>query len=437
MPNYKPKLKLQSPPRLFKSVYFPRLPLQSFLIIPFVIQLFAAVGLVGYLSFKNGEKVVGVLADRVIVRTNAEVSRYLDAYLSIPHRISQINADAIRLGLLNTKDRYTIAKYFWHQMQTYDLSYISLNLSTGEQVGAGRYDGKTVVIDDVVPPSPDRPNNTTTYSTDAQGNRTKVIATGPWDTFSQPNYTAPIKAGKPIWIPISPYYAPEYPPYIAASAGQPVYDAKQKMIGTIGAEIHLSKLSDYLRNIDIGEGGSIFIIERDGSLIANSAIDQPFVVENQTINRLKATHSTNPIIRGIALELADRFHEFQGIHAPQKLNIQLSDHTYYTYVTPWRDRHGLSWLVILSIPERQFMAQIHTNTRVTILLCFVALGGAIAIGIFTTRWINKPLKALTIASQAMTAINYLEYHPETTIKTTIETNIQNKSPSEQPLISHH
>lgn len=375
---------------------------------PFVIQIVAAVGLVGYLSFKNGEKVVGVLADRVIVRTNAEVRRYLDAYLSIPHKISQINADAIRLGLLDVKDRNTIAKYFWYQMQSYDLSYISLNLNTGEQVGAGRYDGKTVVIDDVVPPSPDRPNNTTTYLTDQQGNRTRIIATGPWDTFSQPNYTAPIKAGKPIWIPITPYYAPEYPPYIAASAGQPVYDQNQKLIGTIGAEIHLSKLSDYLRNIDIGEGGQIFIIERDGSLIANSAIEQPFFVKDQTIHRLKATESPNPIVKGIAQQLSRQFQGFQAIQATKKLNIRLDNTTYYTRVIPWRDRYGLSWLVVMSIPERQFMAQIYANTQITVFLCFVALTGAITIGFFTTRWINRPLRILTAASQSMVITNMIE-----------------------------
>ena len=30
------------------------LPLQFVLVVPFVLQIFAAVGLVGYLSFKNG-----------------------------------------------------------------------------------------------------------------------------------------------------------------------------------------------------------------------------------------------------------------------------------------------------------------------------------------------------------------------------------------------
>lgn len=33
-----------------------RLPLQAVLVVPFVVQIFAAVGLVGYLSFRNGQQ---------------------------------------------------------------------------------------------------------------------------------------------------------------------------------------------------------------------------------------------------------------------------------------------------------------------------------------------------------------------------------------------
>ncbi|NES80361.1 MAG: hypothetical protein F6K10_02240 [Moorea sp. SIO2B7] len=39
-----------------------QIPLQTVLVVPFVIQIFATVGLVGYLSFRNGQKVVEDLA---------------------------------------------------------------------------------------------------------------------------------------------------------------------------------------------------------------------------------------------------------------------------------------------------------------------------------------------------------------------------------------
>ena len=125
------------------------------LILPFVLQIFGAVGLVGYLSFKNGQKAVNELADQLMDRTNNIVDQHLNSYLSIPHRVNQINAHAIQMGLLNVRvgaarrrHRKTVGKYFWKQMQAYDLTYIGIGLTTGEGTGAARYDGKIVTIDD-------------------------------------------------------------------------------------------------------------------------------------------------------------------------------------------------------------------------------------------------------------------------------------------------
>ncbi len=70
-------------------------------------------------------------------------------------------------------------------------------------------------------------------------------------------------------------------------------------------------------------------------------------------------------------------------------------------VTPWRDRYGLDWLVVVVVPESDFMAQINANTRTTILLCLVALAIAILVGLITSRWIAKPIQGLNKAAAAI------------------------------------
>jgi hypothetical protein len=40
------------------------IPLRLILVVPFVLQIFAAVGLVGFLSFRNGQKAVNDLANQ-------------------------------------------------------------------------------------------------------------------------------------------------------------------------------------------------------------------------------------------------------------------------------------------------------------------------------------------------------------------------------------
>nr|WP_306557563.1 hypothetical protein [Nostoc sp. 'Peltigera malacea cyanobiont' DB3992] len=162
-------------------------PLQIVLIVPFLIQIFAAVSLVGYLSFKNGQRAVNDLAEQVIDRTSDVLDEHLKSYLSIPQTLNQINADAIRRGLLDVRvggaHRQTLGKYFWDQMQAYDLTYIGIGLTTGEGLGAARYDGKTITIDDW---TAKLPNNTSTYATDNQGNRTQINTQWTWNNFTEP-----------------------------------------------------------------------------------------------------------------------------------------------------------------------------------------------------------------------------------------------------------
>ncbi|HEY9806843.1 MAG TPA: cache domain-containing protein, partial [Candidatus Obscuribacterales bacterium] len=375
------------------------LPLQLVLIIPFILQIFGAVGLVGYLSFKNGQKAVNELADQLMERTSHSVDQHLDAYLSIPHKIIQINADAIQMGLLDVRDRETVAKYFWRQMQAYDLSYIGIGLTTGEEAGAGRYDGKTVTVDDWTNKPP---NNCYTYATDNQGNRTKLMTVYDWDNFSMTWYTEPMKAGKPVWSRIYTWNYPGYP-YIVASAGRPIYDRNNQLLGMVGADIHLLKLSDFLRNMEASHAGQVFILERSGLLIANSGTEKPFTLVKDEIQRLPAIASPNSAVRGVTQKLKQQFGDFRSITKTQKIKFDLEGELQYVRVAPWRDQYGLDWLVVVSVPENVFMAQINANNRTTVLLCLGALAIASVLGVFTSRWITRPILRLNRATEDMAA----------------------------------
>jgi hypothetical protein len=102
-----------------------KMPLRATLIIPFVVQIFAAVGLTGYLSFKNGQKAVNTMAVQVQGEVNLRVQQYLNTYLATPHQINQINLDAYRLGLLDLKNFRATGQYFWRQMRVFNVGYIS------------------------------------------------------------------------------------------------------------------------------------------------------------------------------------------------------------------------------------------------------------------------------------------------------------------------
>ncbi|RCJ23496.1 histidine kinase [Nostoc sp. ATCC 43529] len=383
------------------------LPLQIVLVVPFVIQIFAAVSLVGYLSFKNGQRAVNDLAEQLIDRTSNVVDEHLKSYLAVPQTLNQINADAIRNGILDVragaaglKHRETVGKYFWDQMQVYNLTYIGIGLTTGEGVGVARYDHKTITIDDWTSKPP---NNVYTYATDHRGNRTHLNTRWNWKNSEQSWYTQPIAAGKPIWTKILVENFPTGP-YIAASASRPIYDSQNRLLGMIACDIHLLKLGDFLRSLDISQSGRVFLLERDGTLIATSGTEKPFNLINQKIKRLRAIDSADPIIKKVARHLQN-FNGFESIREDADFKLELEGKRYFVDVLPWRDEYGLDWLLVLSVPENEFMAQINANTQTAIALCFAALIVASVMGVFTSHWIVRPILRLNRASKAMASGN--------------------------------
>ncbi|MGV0106291.1 histidine kinase [Nostoc sp. DSM 114160] len=79
---------------------------------------------------------------------------------------------------------------------------------------------------------------------------------------------------------------------------------------------------------------------------------------------------------------------------------------HFVHVLPWRDKYGLNWLMVVSVPENTFMSQINANTRTTIALCFGALVVASVMGVFTSHWIVRPILRLSWASEAMAFGNF-------------------------------
>ncbi|EKV03226.1 hypothetical protein Lepto7375DRAFT_5510 [Leptolyngbya sp. PCC 7375] len=145
-----------------------RLRLRTTLVLPFVLQIVAAVGLVGYVSFWNGQKAVQSLANKLVEEIEDQVAQYLDNYTSVPHQINQVNLDAIDLGILNLEDFDAMGRYFWRQLKVFDVGYINFGNEQEAFIGAERLDDGSLMIHEA--PIADV-NQFSSYTTDAEGNR--------------------------------------------------------------------------------------------------------------------------------------------------------------------------------------------------------------------------------------------------------------------------
>jgi hypothetical protein len=70
-------------------------------IVPFVSLIFIAVGLVGFLSLRNGQKAVNELAEQLLTRTNQLVTQHLESYLTASKNLVRLDAAALENGTLD------------------------------------------------------------------------------------------------------------------------------------------------------------------------------------------------------------------------------------------------------------------------------------------------------------------------------------------------
>ena len=165
----------------------------------------------------------------------------------------------------------------------------------------------------------------------------------------------------------------------------------------------IEEISGFLRTIDI-QAGTVFIMERDQTLVATSSLTQnPNQPSQNTKDQklLKAIDSPNLQISGAAKYLRDRNVNLANIRQAEQFEFEINGDRQSVQVTPISDRNGLDWLIVVVIPESDFMADIQANRVWTILLCGIALLVATGVSIITTRWIVAPILRISRASKAI------------------------------------
>lgn len=387
---------------LLKTLLSVHLPLRIVLILMLVVQIGGAVGLVGYLSFRNGQKAVNELATQLRSEITARIEQELRGYFETPHEINRLNASAFKLGLLDVRNAAFGESLLYQQMRiapTVALVYCG-GAQNGEFFGVLRspQDGSLQLTYS----NPSTNSIRQYYGLDVRGQRTYLLSEADrlYDSRQRPWYTAAILAEEYTWTDIYIAFTTQLP---NITASLPVYDPLgNNLIGVCATDVVLpEEFRSFLRNLKIGNTGQAFLVDRQGYLIANST-DEPLMVgQGETAQRLLAVESQDQLVREAAKYLVTNFNGFDKITQAQQLQIQIDGKQKFVDILPFKDGFGLDWLIVGVVPEADFMQQINANTRNTFLLCLVALLVAIVMGVFTGKWMTHPLQRVSEASDQL------------------------------------
>lgn len=376
--------------------------LRTTLVVPFVLQIVAAVGLVGYLSFKNGQRAVNDLAVQLSEKVTGQINLRLENYLSKPHLIQKMTASLIRNGNLDPEDFEQLQTQFWSDIQLSEaVDYIFLGDEEGKFIGVQKYpDGRTVVKFRDRDTEPER----VVYQLDEQGNRAEQLKSQEYDPRTRPWYEVTLEAKQQTWSPI---YTSADLGALQITATTPIYARTDELIGVLGTNLILSEINKFLNELKIAKSGEAFIIERSADIVASSTDETPYVkIEGEEEPaRLNVKNSRQPIIKRAIEQVVKERGNLERFSQTANLSLVVNREKYNVQITPLRNIQNLDWLIVVAVPESDFMAEINANTRNTILLTLTALAIAIAVGILTARGITRPLLQMTRASEDMAGGN--------------------------------
>ena len=397
---------------------YRNLSLQNIITLPFLLQIFLTVGLVGYLSWRNGEQAVNNVTSKLRSEVTAGVKQHLENYLATPHLIVQLKQKSIKLKQLDLKDLPSMQPDFWSTIRLFDsVRAIYLGDETGKFIYIKQEAGKFYSRE--VKEVPKR----RTYILDNLGQKRQLLEVDEYDPRQRPWYVNSQITQRNNWSKIYTFSKGE----LGITAAGLVKDSQGNIQGIVGVDLILSGINNFLQNIEISKNGQVFILERNGYLVATSTTEKPFIYDRlqKKEKRLRVIDSQNLLTKATAQHISKHFGSLYQLDRPEQLDFKLTgdgiesaeqNNRQFVQVLPYQDKFGLDWLIVVVIPEADFMQEIHANTRNTIWLCLLALAIASIFGIYTSRRIAQPIAHLSqvtnlIAQSARSRKTGTDFYP--------------------------
>jgi PAS domain S-box-containing protein len=359
----------------------------------FLLQIFVAVGLTGWLSFRNGQQAVNDLVAQLQVETGYRVRDDLEAYLNAPHLVDDIHVSAVELNLLRLGDRDRTEAYLLEQLKNFpSVSYTALVSAEGNYTGVARLPDGSFTLDIL---GEDTNGNFEKWLLAQNGQRLELLQVrDDYEPTTRPWFRAAVEAGKSVWTDIYFYFGSQQP---TISANRPFYDADGTLLGVASTDLTLWDMSQFFASSQVNPIGQLLAIDSQGRKVASS-LPSP---ERLGPGLPNALDSEDALTQAAAELLRDRTDGSYQLSDPLRSQLQLHGERVFFYAIPLHDPRGIDWSVVVLMPASAFMEQIVANTRTTAWLCGVALLVATGSGLFVTQVITRPIARLSQASQTI------------------------------------
>jgi len=364
---------LMKPDRNFLPRLFRWTSIRMWFTIPFLLQLFITIGLIGFFlvqdNINSSKLVLKELQGQMLKQVKDQLSERLQEAM----HLNQTNAASLQAGILELEFPLKRERYFVNHIKAFpNVAMTFIALADGSVYGASRTaDDQIHVV---------RSDSTTGgdlwyYRTADLGEGTEVVRKIPgFDMRTRPWYSQAVEAGGPVFSNKYHHLVFQEP---AITAGYPVYDREQRLIGVFGVVYLISWLGDTLRSLPTGTSGQVFVADSTGLLIAGSPMQEG---EGTLISA------------SLALPLNENQDDLPG--------FTLDGRHYYVGISDFEE-YGTHWKIYAILAEDDFLGGMKKATVQTVLILVVLLLLSLLFAFWLAGWVTKPIVSLNKAAKEL------------------------------------
>jgi len=368
-----------------------KLPLFIIISVIFTFYLIIISSVIVYKSYEKGKNSVDTISSKYIDTTINRITDNLNSFLELPHKINNLNSSLVIQDDLTLKEQKILEHQFVSQIRSFEtISSIYLGNIDGGLTLGGREDSKDPIY--TINTNNFKAGSFKKHSLDINNNTKELLLSLPnFDARTRPWYITAVKNKRESWSDIYILFTGQD---MAIAASRPVFNKKGTLLGVLSIDLFLSKIQNFLQQVDLGKNGEIFIVEKSGLLVASSTEEIPIISDNGSNRRLLANESKEPYIKDIADKLISKFNGLENITKEEVLVFEINEEPVHTHIYPLKDNYGIDWIIAATIPDSDFMKDIWENNKnLIIILVFASIFSAI-FSLFASAWIVNPLRKL-------------------------------------------
>jgi diguanylate cyclase (GGDEF)-like protein len=374
-----------------------RFSLRTILIVPYVALVLGLATVIGLLSYNAGDRAILTVSEHLLLETAERIGQAIDRHLvGSGATLEAAFPDGMLAPEDIQKDLDVLRSRFWIATSLHidPNNYVYYGNEAGQAIGLFRHTLQEGELRIKLDPAEKRMR----YRFQGIGGDLKFesVEEKLFDPRTRPWYQAGAKAKTDIWTSVYIDFGTQD---LVATRARKVSGVNGKLAGVVATDMSLRSLNTFVRNLKLSRHGLAFIIEPDGNLIASS--DGPNVkkLADGSNARINARDSDNKMLSTVyqkilSMKIAqDSDSSANTFSFADDSNARI--HVAYNTV---RNQTGIEWITVVAVPSKDFMGDVISNIRRTVLISAAAAFLAIFIGLKILNWVASDLKRLSEAA---------------------------------------